>query len=48
MLFTRDQLQIYRHMQNENDGMEKRYFMQIEIKRRLEWQYSYQTKQTLK
>ena len=26
----------------------KRYSMQIEMKRKLEWQYSYQTKQTLK
>ena len=32
MLSTRDPPQKERHIQTENKGMEKRYFMQIEIK----------------
>ena len=37
-----------RTLQTESEGMEKRYSKQMEIKRKLEQQYSYQTKQTWK
>ena len=35
MLSTKDALQIERHIQNETEGMKKRYSMQMEIKRKL-------------
>ena len=36
MLTTRDSLQRKGHTQNESEGMEKRYSIQMEMKRKLE------------
>ena len=48
MLSTRDPLQTKGHIQTESEGLEKRYFMQTETKRKQEYQYSYERKYTLK
>ena len=44
MLSTRDPPQTKGHIQTESEGLEKRYFMQTETKRKQEYQYSYQKK----
>ena len=41
MLPTRDPSQSKVHIQTESEGLEKRCIMQIETKRKQEWQYSY-------
>ena len=44
MLSTRDPPQNKGHIQTESEGLEKKYFMQTETKRKQETQYSYQIK----
>ena len=48
MLPIRDLAQGKGYAQTENEEMEKRYFMQAEMKRKQELHHSYLTKQTLK
>ena len=48
MLPIRDLAQGKAYAQTENEEMEKRYFMQAEMKRKQELHHSYLTKQTLK
>ena len=48
MLSIRDPPQNKEYIQTESEGLEKKYFTQMETKRRQESQYSYQIKQTLK
>ena len=44
LLSTRDPLQNKGHIQTKSEGLEKKYFMQTETKRKQELQYSYQIK----
>ena len=44
MLSTRDPPQNKGHIQTESEELEKRYFTQMETKRKQESQYSYQIK----
>ena len=44
LLLTRDPPQNKRHIHTESEGLENIYSMQIETKRKQEWQYSYQIK----
>ena len=41
---TRDPPQSKGHIQTKSEGLEKKYFMQTETKRKQELQYSYQIK----
>ena len=43
MLSTRDPPQNKRHIQTKSEGLEKKYFMQTETKRKQESQYSDKT-----
>ena len=44
MLSTRDQPQNKGHKETESEGLEKKYFVELETKRKQESQYSYQIK----
>ena len=47
-VYKRDPPQTKGHIQTESEGLEIRYFMQTETKRKQEYQYSYERKYTLK